>query len=95
MTSSTRLGAVPGPLHPRTVNGFGTTGTIDRVYRPLGLGFIKPDNAAPKVLFTTASVKNGMDSVAEGVRVRFRVFPESIEGLTVASDVWVVEQKLP
>jgi cold shock CspA family protein len=71
------------------MNGYGT---IERMYRPLGIGTIKPNKSGgPTVIFTTAAVKGGIDGfqkLVENDKVEYRVFSEDIAGAKFAGDVW-------
>jgi cold shock CspA family protein len=71
------------------MNGYGT-GTINQVYRPLGLGTIKASDGVI-VLFLASAVRNGAEAfqrLAEGDKVKFRLFADEIAGVRFASDVW-------
>jgi hypothetical protein len=71
------------------MNGYGT---IDRMYRPLGIGTIKPDKAGlPTVIFTATAVQGGFDGfqrLVELDKVEYRAFTEEIGGAKFAGDVW-------
>jgi hypothetical protein len=74
------------------VNGYGT-GTINQIYRPLGLGIIRPDkNSVAFVIFTATAVHGGLEGfqrLSEGDPVKFRLFSDEIAGARFASDVWL------
>ena len=73
------------------MNGYGT-GSIEQLYRPLGIGTIKTKDGQPKlVIFTFTAVQDGQQGfqhLLEGDQVRYRVFQEVIAEATFASDVW-------
>jgi|RhiMethySRZTD1v2_1073278.scaffolds.fasta_scaffold02292_3 hypothetical protein len=73
------------------MNGYGT---IERMYRPLGIGEIKPSGPPPvpqNIVFTASAVQGGLDGfqkLAENDEVGYRVFSEDIAGVKFARDVW-------
>jgi cold shock CspA family protein len=70
------------------MNGYGT---IDRMYRSLGIGTINPQEGGSKIIFTVAAVKGGADgfqSLIEKDKVEYRVLEENIAGAKFAVDVW-------
>lgn len=62
------------------MNGYGT---IDRMYRPLGIGVIRPgDPGRPLIIFTKEAVQGGIDryqSISEGDEVEYKAFDDVIE----------------
>jgi len=76
------------------MNGYGT---IERMYRPLEIGEIKPKVSPPNVgasqniVFTARAVQGGVDGfqkLVEGDQVEYRVFSDDIAGVKFARDVW-------
>jgi hypothetical protein len=71
------------------MNGYGV---VERVYRPLGIGVIKPNKENdPEVIFTIRSVKGGEDGfheIKQGDNVNYEIFQEDFGGRKLARDVW-------
>ena len=70
------------------MNGYGT---IERIYRPLGVGTIKPKSGGPLIVFTIAAVHgglNGFNELIETHQIHYRIFEEEIAGIKFAADVW-------
>jgi hypothetical protein len=71
------------------MNGYGT---IEQIYRPLGIATIKPgDPNIPTVIFTASAVQGGPDAfqhLREKDKVDYRVFADDIGGAKFARDVW-------
>jgi hypothetical protein len=76
------------------MNGYGT---IERMYRPLGIGEIKPNigpadvGLSQNVVFTANAVQGGVDGfqrLVENDQVEYRVFNDDIGGTKFARDVW-------
>jgi cold shock CspA family protein len=71
------------------MNGYGT---IETIYRPLGMGIIKSvEQNKPNVIFTSASVQGGVDGfhqLVEGETVNYRTFQDAVGGHALARDVW-------
>jgi hypothetical protein len=71
------------------MNGYGV---VEQVYRPLGIGVIKPnDGTAPEVIFTTRSMKGGEDGfheIKQGDVVNYEIFQDDFGGRNLARDVW-------
>jgi CspA family cold shock protein len=54
-----------------------TAGTIRRVIRDRGFGFIQPDGATEEVFFHSSAVESPtFDELSEGQRVEFEVEPD-------------------
>jgi hypothetical protein len=70
------------------MNGYGT---IDAIYRPLGIGIIKNEKGET-VIFTANTVQGGADGfqkLKEKQKVHYQVFKsENIGGNSIARDVW-------
>lgn len=69
------------------MNGYGT---IERIYRPLGIGVLRTSDGKA-VIFTAGSVKGGNDGfqdLKEGDEVYYRLFDDKIENIGIARDVW-------
>jgi cold shock CspA family protein len=73
------------------MNGYGT-GSVEQVYRPLGIGTIKTQHGKPAfVIFTSTAVQDGQEGfqhLLQGDEVRYQIFQGEIAGATFASDVW-------
>ena len=71
------------------MNGYGT---IEQIYRPLGIATIKTgDPNMPIVIFTASAVQGGLDAFQlfhEKDKVDYRVFADDIGGAKFARDVW-------
>lgn len=76
------------------MNGYGT---IEKMYRPLGIGEIKPKVSPPNVgasqnvVFTASAVQGGVDGfqrLVESDQVEYRIFSDDIAGVKFARDVW-------
>jgi hypothetical protein len=68
------------------MNGYGT---IDRMYRPLGIGTIKAQDKS-HIIFTPSAVQGGaegFDKLVQNDKVWYQIFGEHIAGANFASDV--------
>jgi len=67
------------------MNGYGT---VETIYRQLGIGVIKKGNS--KIIFTAGAVRgvDGFQELTEGDEVHYRTFSDQIEGVSIARDVW-------
>ena len=68
------------------MNGYGT---IERMYRPLGIGTIKAGDKS-HIIFTPSAVQggaDGFDKLVENDQVWYQRFSEDIAGAKFASDV--------
>jgi hypothetical protein len=69
------------------MNGYGT---VEVIYRPLGIGVIKNKNGE-RIIFTAGSVKGGdpgFQDIEEGEEVHYRVFNDKIDSIGLAREVW-------
>ncbi|MGY4509673.1 hypothetical protein [Bradyrhizobium sp. USDA 3650] len=69
------------------MNGYGT---VEAIYRQLGIGVIKKENGE-RIIFTAGSVKGGdqgFQDLEEGEDVYYRVFNDKIDSIGIARDVW-------
>ena len=69
------------------MNGYGT---IETIYRQLGIGVIKKENGE-QVIFTAGAVKGGdagFQDLTEGDKVHYRVFKDQIGSIGIERDVW-------
>lgn len=69
------------------MNGYGT---IEKIYRPLGIGVIK-NRENKQIIFTAGSVKGGdqgFQDLKEGDEVHYRTFDDGIGEIGIARDVW-------
>ncbi|MFT4121935.1 hypothetical protein [Bradyrhizobium sp.] len=69
------------------MNGYGT---VEKIYRPLGIGVIRTSNGTT-VIFTAGSVQGGdegFQDLTEGDEVNYRLFEDRIETIGIARDVW-------
>lgn len=69
------------------MNGYGT---IEKIFRPLGIGIIK-NKEGERIIFTAPAVKkgaDGFDNLTEGDEVHYKVFNEEVGNMKIARDVW-------
>jgi hypothetical protein len=67
------------------MNGYGT---IDQIFRPLGIGTIRPGGGDARIIFTANAVRGGLESLVQENEVEYRTFNEDIAGVKFARDVW-------
>jgi hypothetical protein len=71
------------------MNGYGT---IEKIYRPLGIAIIKSKKDESRIIVTPGAVRrgaDGFDELTEGDEVEYRQFDGAVAGgVSIARDVW-------